>query len=153
VRGPVRLRYGSFMIRPAGRDVPASRNIVLGSLETQVMECLWASDHAVSVREVTHRLNGPWAYTTLMTTLDRLYKKGLASREPRGRAFEYRASISRTDLGVQAVATAVSELDSSSETGDLALAALVDAIESQNPDWLDSLDRLVREKKKALKRR
>jgi len=147
------LGYGFGMTRQPSRDAVAPRSIVLGSLETQVMECLWASDHAMSVREVTHRLNGPWAYTTLMTTLDRLFKKGLASRDPRGRAFEYRASISRTDLGVQAVTTAVSELDSNSEAGDLALAALVDAIESQNPEWLDSLDRLVREKKKALKRR
>jgi len=147
------LGYGFGMTRQPSRDVVAPRSIVLGSLETQVMECLWASDHAMSVREVTHRLNGPWAYTTLMTTLDRLFKKGLASRDPRGRAFEYRASISRTDLGVQAVTTAVSELDSNSQASDLALAALVDAIESQNPEWLDSLDRLVREKKKALKRR
>lgn len=127
------------------------RAIVLGRLETLVMDCLWQSDEAMSVREVARRLNGPWAYTTLMTTLDRLFKKSVAGREPLGRAFVYRARLSRTDLGVQALKTAVSAIDAGTGTRELALAALVDAIESQDPEWLDSLDRLIREKKRALR--
>ena len=115
------------------------------------MDCLWQSDEAVSVRDVAARLNGPWAYTTLMTTLDRLFKKNLASREPRGRAFAYRARLSRTDLGVQALKTAVSDIGAGTDTRELALAALVDALESHDPELLDSLDRLVREKRKALR--
>ncbi|MBX7184085.1 MAG: BlaI/MecI/CopY family transcriptional regulator [Vicinamibacteria bacterium] len=113
------------------------------------MECLWQGDQALSVRDVAARLNGPWAYTTLMTTLDRLFKKKLASRELKGRAFVYRARLTRTDLGVRALKTAVADIDSGAR--DLALAALVDALESHDPDLLDSLDRLVREKKKALR--
>ncbi len=128
-----------------------ARAIVLGRLEAQVMESLWQSEEAVSVREVAARLDGPWAYTTLMTTLDRLFKKNLATREPRGRAFVYRARLSRTDLGVQALKTAVSDINAGTDTRDLALAALVDALESQDPEWLDALDRLVREKKRALR--
>ena len=128
-----------------------SRTLVLGRLEALVMECLWRSDDALSVREVAGRLNGPWAYTTLMTTLDRLFKKNLASREPLGRAFVYRARLSRTDLGVQALKSAVSDIDAGTGTRELALVALVDALESRDPEWLDSLDRLVREKKKALR--
>ncbi len=124
---------------------------MLGRLETLVMDCLWQSDGEMSVRDVALRLNGPWAYTTLMTTLDRLFKKNLASREPRGRAFAYRARFSRTELGVQALKTAVSDIDSGRETRELALAALVDALESHDPELLDSLDRLVREKRKALR--
>ncbi len=115
------------------------------------MECLWQSDAPKSVREVALRLNGPWAYTTLMTTLDRLFKKRLATRESLGRAFVYRARLSRTDLGVQALKTAVSDIDAATDTRELALAALVDALESHDPGWLDSLDRLVREKKRALR--
>jgi predicted transcriptional regulator len=124
---------------------------VLGRLEALVMDCLWQSEAAMSVRDVAARLNGPWAYTTLMTTLDRLFKKDLANREARGRAFVYRARLSRTDLGVQALKTAVSEIDAGTDTRELALAALVDALESHDPDLLDSLDRLVREKRKALR--
>lgn len=115
------------------------------------MDCLWQSDQPVTVREVGLRLNGPWAYTTLMTTLDRLYKKNLASREPNGRAFVYRARLSRTELGVQALKTAVSDIDAGTDTRDLAIAALVDALESHDPELLDSLDRLVREKRRALR--
>lgn len=128
------------------------RALVLGRLEALVMDCLWQSEGDMSVRDVAASLNGPWAYTTLMTTLDRLFKKKLASREPRGRAFAYRARLSRTDLGVQALKTAVSDIDGGTETRELALAALVDALESHDPVLLDSLDRLVRERRKALRR-
>lgn len=115
------------------------------------MNRLWESDLGLSVRELRARLNGPWAYTTVMTTLDRLYKKGLATREPRGRAFAYRAGVTQADLGVRALKTAVSAIEAGTDNRDLAVAALVDAIESHDPSWLDSLDRLVREKKRALK--
>jgi predicted transcriptional regulator len=127
------------------------RPFLLGRLEALVMDCLWQSDGPVSVRDVAVRLDGPWAYTTLMTTLDRLFKKNLASREPKGRAFVYRARLTRTDLGVQALKTAVSDLGPGTDTRELALAALVDALESHDPDLLDSLDRLVREKRKAMR--
>lgn len=127
------------------------RAIALGRLETLIMDCLWQSDSALSVREVASRLNGPWAYTTIMTTLDRLFKKNLAARELRGRAFAYRARLSRADLGVQALRTAVSDIHAGAGSSELALAALVDVIESHDPLWLDSLDRLVREKKRILR--
>ncbi len=130
----------------------AARAPQLGRLESLVMECLWASQVEMSVRDVGVRLDGPWAYTTLMTTLDRLFKKGLAAREPRGRAFVYRARRTRTELGVQALRSAVSEIEASPAGRDLAIAALVDVLESHDPEWLDSLDRLVREKKRALRR-
>ncbi|MEO8359436.1 MAG: BlaI/MecI/CopY family transcriptional regulator [Vicinamibacteria bacterium] len=123
---------------------------VLGRLETLVMECLWKSEGGMSVRDVTRHLNGPWAYTTIMTTLDRLFKKGLTGREQQGRAFIYRVRLSRSDLGVRALKNAISAIDSGTDTQELAVAALVNAIESHDPAWLDSLDRLVREKKRAL---
>jgi predicted transcriptional regulator len=123
----------------------------LGRLEAQVMDCLWRSPRGMSVRDVAVSLNGPWAYTTLMTTLDRLFKKDLLSREPLGRAFVYRASVSRAELGMRALKTAVSDINAGAGSPDLAIAALVDAIESHDPEWLDSLDRLVREKKRALR--
>ncbi len=127
------------------------RSLPLGRLESLVMDCLWRSDEALSVRDVSQRLNGPWAYTTLMTTLDRLFKKNLLDREPRGRAFVYSARLSRTELGTRALKTAVSDIEAAAPSREFAIAALVDAIESHDPEWLDSLDRLVREKRKALR--
>jgi hypothetical protein len=49
--------------------------------------------------------------------------------------------------------TAVSGIDGGADTRELALAALVDALESHDPELLDALDRLVREKRKALRAR
>ena len=55
---------------------------VLGDLEQRVMEVLWEAAGPLAVREVQGRLGrGRLAYTTVMTTLDRLYKKRLLARE------------------------------------------------------------------------
>lgn len=68
--------------------------VELGPLESGVMEVLWTHG-ACNVRTVAERLPRPLAYTTVMTTLDRLYKKGLLEREKQERAFIYSARESR----------------------------------------------------------
>ena len=60
----------------------------LGPLEVTVMEILWARGES-NVRDVVDRLDRPLAYTTVMTTLDRLFKKGLLARRKSDRAFIY----------------------------------------------------------------
>ncbi len=72
----------------------------LGDLELQVMEVLWRTDHAMSVREVLADLTTgrELAYTTVMTVLDRLSKKGRVTRELQGRAWYYRPAESRASL-------------------------------------------------------
>ena len=72
----------------------------LGGLETKVMEVLWDASAPVSVREVHEVLNqsADLAYTTVMTVLDRLAKKGLLLRDRDGKAFLYRAAASREQL-------------------------------------------------------
>lgn len=70
----------------------------LGSLESTVMELLWSHrGEMLPVREVQSRLKTakPLAYTTVMTVLDNLYRKGFVEREKNGRAYQYRASSSR----------------------------------------------------------
>jgi hypothetical protein len=59
--------------------------------------------------------------------------------------------LTRAELGVEALKTAVSDIDAGAFSRDLAVAALVDALESRDPEWLDSLERMVREKKRALR--
>ncbi|MGH9394882.1 MAG: BlaI/MecI/CopY family transcriptional regulator [Terriglobales bacterium] len=75
---------------------PASSRPVahLGPLESGVMEILWERG-ACNVRAVAAALPRPLAYTTVMTTLDRLYKKGLLVRRKQNRAFIYAARESR----------------------------------------------------------
>jgi predicted transcriptional regulator len=68
----------------------------LGPLEKAVMDVIWAGQRDVTVRDVLEtRAAKGLAYTTVMTILDRLWKKGYLSRRRRGRAYAYRARIDR----------------------------------------------------------
>ena len=60
----------------------------LGHLELTVMEILWAHGES-NVHDVVERMGRPLAYTTVMTTLDRLFKKQLLVRRKWERAFLY----------------------------------------------------------------
>lgn len=86
---------------------------VLGELEMVVMEELWRRDSFTSVREVhesMRTLRGA-AYTTVMTVLDRLAKKGVVERRLQGRAWLYRPAHSRVDLYAAAIGEILAELD------------------------------------------
>lgn len=68
----------------------------LGSLEAALMECLWSAPEPMSVREVQRCLGGTeLAYTTVMSTLATLYRKGLLTRQAEGRAYRYAPVQSR----------------------------------------------------------
>ncbi len=73
---------------------------VLGELENAVMELLWSHRAPMSVRDVHDALvrQRDLAYTTVMTVLDRLSKKGIANRELDGRAWLYSPARSRVEL-------------------------------------------------------
>ena len=81
---------------------------VTGELEQAVMDILWSRPEPLSVRDVHDliRVDRDLAYTTVMTVLDRLAKKGLAVRNLDGRAWFYRPARSR----VAEVRTEVEEL-------------------------------------------
>jgi predicted transcriptional regulator len=77
----------------------------LGGLENKVMDVLWGTPSALSVREVHDTLapTSELAYTTVMTVLDRLAKKHLLTRVRDGRAWLYRPASSREQLLVAEV--------------------------------------------------
>ena len=77
----------------------------LGELEAAVMDVLWGSDVSFRVRDVRTRLAParPLAYTTVMTVLDNLHRKGWAHRELDGRAYLYRAAASREEETARAL--------------------------------------------------
>ncbi len=68
----------------------------MGPLESEVMEYLWAVGSGIP-SEVQAALGGDLAYTTVMTILTRLWKKGLLERERTGRAFTYRPVESQAE--------------------------------------------------------
>ena len=85
---------------------------ILGDLEHAVMDVLWARPAQTPVREVHEELaqGREIAYTTVMTVLDRLAKKGIVDRELDGRAWLYRPARSRLDLYVATVNEALGGL-------------------------------------------
>lgn len=73
----------------------------MGSLEREVLERLWTHSEGVTPAKVKEELAGALAYTTVMTILGRLWKKGLVERERHGRAYAYRAIVSEEDLAAR----------------------------------------------------
>ncbi|WP_214316991.1 BlaI/MecI/CopY family transcriptional regulator [Nonomuraea sediminis] len=63
----------------------------LGDLESAIMDRMWSYHRPASVRDVLEdlRQSREIAYTTVMTVMDKLYKKGLLKREPQGKAYVY----------------------------------------------------------------
>jgi predicted transcriptional regulator len=123
----------------------------LGALEREVMDVLW-SDGRFNVRDVQARLPRQVAYTTVMTTLDRLFKKGLAARTRAGRAFVYSTALTRAEFEAAVAGGVVSGLLSNAAGGATPiLSNLVDAVGSEDPRLLETLEQLVREKRRALR--
>lgn len=69
----------------AGRPHPRPS----GSLENEIVACLAAADRPLTPAEVQAELGDDLAYTTVMTTLTRLYSKRALTRTPRGRSYAY----------------------------------------------------------------
>ena len=71
--------------------------MALGELEQAVMEQIWALDRPSTVREVLDLMapRRPLAYTTVMTIMDRLHRKGLLSRTREGKAYRYQPTADR----------------------------------------------------------
>ncbi|MFC7485228.1 BlaI/MecI/CopY family transcriptional regulator [Knoellia sp. CPCC 206453] len=110
----------------------------LGDLERAIMEQLWESaarrPEGASVRDVLEALPGDrnLAYTTVMTVLDRLSKKGLVTRERDGRAWRY------TPAGTRASLTAETMRASLGDANDRR-ATLLHFLDGATPEELDDL--------------
>ncbi len=72
----------------------AERARQLTPLELEIMQVLWA-DGPATVAEVQPKLKGDLAYTTVQTMLNVLLKKKKVKREAEGRAYRYKAVVSR----------------------------------------------------------
>lgn len=126
---------------------PLSR--VFGALELRVLEALWARHRGATVRELAPDVAGV-AYTTLMTTLDRLHRKGVLAREKAGRRFVYHPRLTREQLLSSVAGDALSAL-LGPRADDLrpVVSFFVDAVSNDDRDVLDALDALIRERRQA----
>ena len=113
---------------------------VLGELETRIMELLW-TDSPMSVRTTCERLRGDHAYTTIMTTMDRLHKKRLLRRTKDGNAFIYEPAMDRAEYQKRVVEAALTPLLEQGAAP--VLAAFVAVAADLDEDNLAALERLI----------
>jgi len=125
----------------------------LGSLERAVLSIIW--EHGdTSVRDACEQLGPSVAYTTVMTTMDRLFKKRLLARRKVGRAFVYTATATREELEGAVAAELVQTLLQKDGTEPLPiLSSLVDAVSDRDRALLAELERLIKEKRRAIERK
>ena len=144
------MKSPRFLLRGFRRPSELA-SLALGRLERQVLEEIWRRGET-SVRDIFLSFNEQVAYTTLMTTLDRLYKKRLLSRRKDGRAFIYSALVTRDEFE-QGIAEDVIDglLGRGASAVEPVLACIVDAVSEHDRELLDELDRLIQEKRAELK--
>jgi len=137
-----------FLNQPADQ-IPTAPS-ALGHLEITVMEIVW--DHGESnVHDVVQHLDRPLAYTTVMTTLDRLFKKGLLARRKSERAFFYSPRLTRREWEHKRAGDFVAGfLAGPQPSGELLISCLVEAVGQQDEALLDELERKIRMKRKEL---
>lgn len=122
----------------------------LGPLEERLLEALWARGDG-TVREMVEDGCQDLAYTTVMTTLDRLFKKSLLSREPEGRAFRYKPRFTREELHREVAGEAFRQLLDACPSSSLPLSYLVEVLTDRDVQLLDDLRKVVDAKRRQLR--
>lgn len=144
-----------FRQNRAGQQDRSQRLFGLGTLEFELMEIMWSRGQS-NVREVADHLSRSLAYTTVMTTLDRLYKKGLLEREKSARAFVYSPILTRQEWERQRAGTLVSDFLTAARqkpSRELLVSSLLDAIEQHDANLLNELEIKIRSRRKELEQR
>jgi predicted transcriptional regulator len=105
-----------------------------GELERAIMAIVWAADGPVTGRAVVDELTRerPVAYTTVLTVMDRLVRKGMLTRQRKGRAHTYQAVTSRAGYTAELMARVLGSSDDRS-------AVLLHFVEQIPPDQAEAL--------------
>ncbi|HEX6623718.1 MAG TPA: BlaI/MecI/CopY family transcriptional regulator [Pyrinomonadaceae bacterium] len=127
---------------------PGSRGagLVLGELQTAVMEILWR-ESGLTVNEVEERLRKKraLAHTTVLTTLDRMHASGFLLREKQGKAFVYSPRYTREEfergMAQEVLGALLGQLT------EPAISAFVDLV-GDDAEALDRLEEIIREKRR-----
>jgi predicted transcriptional regulator len=121
----------------------------LGPLEERLLDALWQRGNA-TVRDLVDGACRDLAYTTVMTTLDRLFKKNLLSRQAEGRAFRYAPRFTREELHQQVAGEAFRQLIDASPAASLPLSYLVEILTEHDAQLLDDLRQVVEAKRRQM---
>jgi predicted transcriptional regulator len=113
------------------------------------MDLMWSRGES-NVRDVAEKLDRPLAYTTVMTTLDRLYKKGFLDRRKSDRAFLYSPRLSRRDWEQQRAGELVAGfLAGPKPSGEMLISCFLDQV-GRDASLLEDLERKIKIKRQEL---
>ncbi len=115
------------------------RSRTSGSLEREVIACLAAAGTAMTPAEVQAELGDELAYTTVMTTLFRLYEKQALSRTPRGRAYAYELVGGTEGARASVTAHQMHKLLDADQDRASVLSRFVDSLDSETGSLLRDL--------------
>ena len=140
-------------MHPVMTNTPRSHlETIFGPLEVKVLDALWSHDGPACVRDLQPAFPKV-AYTTLMTTLDRLFRKGVLTRAKDGRAFYYKPVSTRDELKSQLAGSALATfLPGELSSVRPVLSMFVDAVSERDRSLLDELEALVKARRDALKK-
>lgn len=129
---------------------PAAVAARLGPLEWRVLEALWGRTETACVRDL-QPLFPDTAYTTLMTTLDRLHRKGVLGRTKQGRAFFYHPRLTRPEFdSARATAALRVALEGDGAALTPLMSYFVRAVSDRDHELLDELEAIVRARREEL---
>lgn len=82
-----------------------------GDLEAVIMHRVWEQDGPVTVRDLFDELRQERAiaYTTVMSTMDNLHRKGWLARAKDGKAYRYTATASREEYSARLMQEALAD--------------------------------------------
>jgi len=143
------MKTSRFLLRGFKRPREVASE-ALGKLERAVLNEAWQRDE-VSVRDIYLAFGENIAYTTLMTTLDRLFKKNILTRRKDGRAFLYAPAVSPDEFERGIREDVIEGLLGHGSDVQPVLACIVDTVSERDRELLDELDRLIKEKRRELK--
>src|SRR3974390_136034 len=130
-------------------SVPASLpKASLGPLELRLHRALWERRTA-TVREILQDTDIWQRYNTILTTLERLFRKGLVGRAAEGKSFRYWALCSPEELNRDTTVIGLRQL-LRSQHASLHLSCLVEAVGAEDEHLLDELQALVERRRAEL---
>jgi predicted transcriptional regulator len=130
----------------------ASREIRLGPLEERLLSAMWQRPHGMTIRELRDRAEIGRAYITIVTTLNRMRKKGLVDRiaveGSKVVTFRYVARFTMAEVERDVANHAIREILGLDLAGPLLLSRMVEEISERDAELLQELGRLVDEKRR-----
>ena len=123
----------------------------LGRLESELLERIWRRGE-ISVRDCHAEIGLRLAYTTVMTTLDRLFKKGLLRRRKVGKAYLYSPAITLHEYQARLTHHLLEMFLHDDNNEGAVLSHFVNAVSDTDANLLDRLDELVKAKRRELRR-